>query len=150
MLWSSDKSVLRYRDRGRRIGGIIDFSLEPVDGEVSLFNKTADDLQADIVIGEDSISGTLKYVTGYTGFSSSVSEQSGNYLALKFDPTPVDAEVTVEIVGGTKGPVTLDEDKMWVGLIKSTSQKVKVTVTSGKDVKEATYSLSNLTLTPAE
>ena len=77
-------------------------------------------------------------------------EQSGNYLALKFDPTPVDAEVTVEIVGGNKGPVTLDEDKMWVGLIKSTSQKVKVTVTSGKDVKEATYSLSNLTLTPAK
>lgn len=77
-------------------------------------------------------------------------EQSGNYLALKVDPTPADAEVTVEVVGGTKGPVKLDDDKMWVGLIKSTSQKVKVTVTSGKGVKEITYSLSDLTLTPAE
>lgn len=45
-------------------------SVKPEDGEVDLFDKTVSDLQNDIVIGEDGISGTLKYVTGYTGFSS--------------------------------------------------------------------------------
>lgn len=128
---------------------MIDFTVEPVDGEVSLFNKTADDLQADIVIGADAILGTLKYVTGYTGFSSEPSEQSGNYLALKVDPVSDDAEITVEVVGGTKGPVKLNEDRMIVLLIKSTTQKVKVTTTIGDETKENIYNLTDLTLTPA-
>lgn len=128
---------------------MIDFTVEPVDGEVSLFNKTADDLQADIVIGADSISGTLKYVTGYTEFSSEPSEQSGNYLALKVDPVSDDAEITVEVVGGTKGPVKLDEDRMIVLLIKATTQKVKVTTAIGDETKEKIYNLTDLTLTPA-
>ena len=116
-------------------------------GDTTLFGKNVSDLQSNIVIGEDTISGSLKHVTGYTGFSSKTSEQEGHYLALKFSVTPSDATTVVELVGGTKGPVTLDADMNIVLLIKSnTTQSIKVT--SSKDGASATktYTLTGLTL----
>lgn len=57
---------------------------------------------------------------------------------------------TVEIVGGTKGPVTLDDDKNWVGLIKSNStQSIKVVAQKNGGNIEKVYSLTGLTLEPA-
>lgn len=104
-------------------------------------------MQTGIQIGADSISGSLKYVTGYTGFSSKKEEQSGNYLALKFDIEPSDAITTVEILNGTSGPVTLDEDKMFVGLItKPEEQKIKVVATAGDVTSTKIYDLNGLTL----
>ena len=100
-----------------------------------------------MVVGEDSITGTLKHVTGYTGFSSNVSEQTGNYLALKIEEVPDNSTTVVELVGGTKGPVTLDEDMNIVLLIKNKdTQKVKVTVTKDQESVTKTYSLAGLTL----
>lgn len=105
------------------------------------------ELQSDVVVGEDSITGTLKYITGYTEFSSEVSEQTGNYLALKVNPDPADAKITVEIVNGTKGPVVLDTDKNIVLLIKNKdTQTVKITVENETESKDAIYSLTGLTL----
>lgn len=97
-------------------------------------------------MGESAITGSLKNVTGYTGFSSDPSEQKGHYLALKFDVTPTDAVTTVELVGGTKGPVTLDADKNIVLLIKNNTQSVKVTSTKDGSSVTKTYALTNLTL----
>ena len=112
-----------------------------------MFGKTVGDLQTGIVIGEDSISGTLKYVSGYTEFSSEVSEQSGNYLALKFDGLPADAITTVEVVGGTKGPVTLDADRNIVLLIKNKdTQSIKMVSKKGTHSITKAYSLTGLTL----
>lgn len=91
----------------------------------------------------------MKHVTGYTGFSSNTSEQEGNYLALKVDADSEDAIVTVELVGGTKGPVTLDEDMNIVLLIKNKdkdTQSIKVTVNDGEDSATKTYGLTGLTL----
>ena len=89
----------------------------------------------------------MKHVTGYTGFSSNTSEQEGNYLALKVDADSEDAIVTVELVGGTKGPVTLDEDMNIVLLIKNKdTQSIKVTITHDKESITKTYGLSGLTL----
>ena len=87
-------------------------------------------------------------MTGFADFSSEPTEQEGNYLALKFDYAE-GATTTVEIVGGTKGPVTLDEDKNWVGLIKSNStQSIKVVTTKSDASVEKTYTLTGLTLEP--
>ena len=87
-------------------------------------------------------------MTGFTNFSSEQTEQEGNYLALKFEATE-GATTTVEIVGGTKGPVTLDEDMNWVGLIKSnTAQSIKVKMTKDSESVEKTYSITGLTLEP--
>ena len=80
---------------------MIGFSVSPEDGEANLFGKTVDSLQENVVVGESEITGTLKHVTGYTGFSSNTSEQEGNYLALKVDADSEDAIVAVELVGGT-------------------------------------------------
>lgn len=88
-------------------------------------------------------------MTDYTQFSSTPAQQKGNYLALKFDFAD-GATTTVEIVGGTKGPVTLDGDKNWVGLIANKdSQTIKVVATKGGMKVEKTYSLTGLTLEPA-
>lgn len=111
-----------------------------------MFGKSVSDLQTNIVIDDSEITGTLKYVTGYTGFSSTVSEQKGNYLALKIT-APEDSVTTVELVGGTKGPVALDEDMNIVLLIKNkNTQSVKVVTTKNDDTVTKTYSLSALTL----
>lgn len=89
----------------------------------------------------------MKHVTGYTGFSSNTSEQEGNYLALKVDADSEDAVTTVELVGGTKGPVTLDDDMNIVLLIKNKdTQSIKVTVDNGENSTTKTYGLIGLTL----
>ena len=89
----------------------------------------------------------MKHVTGYTGFSSNTSEQEGNYLALKVDADSEDAIVTVELVGGTKGPVTLDDDMNIVLLIKNKdTQSIKVTTTHNEESITKIYGLSGLTL----
>ena len=115
---------------------------------MDLLGKYADDLQEDIAIADTSITGTSKAVTGYTGFSSNVAQQSGNYIALKIDTAnATNATITVEIIGGTSGEVTLDSDRLWVGKIASTSQKIKITATkTGYTGVSKTYTLTGLTL----
>lgn len=66
---------------------------------------------------------------------------------MKVDSDSQDAVVTVELVGGTKGSVTLDEDRNIVLLIKNKdTQSIKVTITHDKESIEKTYGLSGLTL----
>ena len=123
-----------------------------VDADISpsedLFGKTVTDLQENVVIGSSAITGTSKYVTGYTGFSSKPEEQEGNYLVIHCAATDADS-ITVELVGGTKGPVTLDADGLIVELIRNTSQKIKVVATKGNLKEEKVFSLSGLVLEPA-
>ena len=122
-------------------------SVSPEDGEANLFGKTVNSLQENIVIGESEITGTLKYVNGYVDFSSNTSEQSGNYLALKIEAEPAEAETVVELVGGTKGPVALDDDMNIVLLIKNKdTQSIKVTITHNEESITKIYGLSGLTL----
>lgn len=95
------------------------------------------------------ITGTLNYVTDYTEFSANADEQKGNYLALKFTVGTVGAVTTVEVVNGSKGPVTLDADMNIVLLIRNKdTQSIRVTITKDGDRAYKTYSLSGLTLTP--
>lgn len=119
-------------------------------GEVDLLGKKPADLQTNISINGNSITGTLKYVSGYTGFNGSVvEEQEGNYLALKFNSEPNDTEITVEIVGGKKGAVELDEDRMFVGRITDkNSQSIKVVCKKDSKVITETYDLKGLILQP--
>lgn len=122
-------------------------SVKPEDGEAVLFGKTVNELQSDVVVSDDEVTGTLKYVDGYVDFSSNVSEQSGNYLALKIEAEPAEAETVVELIGGTKGPVTLDDDMNIVLLIKNKdTQSIKVTTTHNRESVTKTYGLSGLTL----
>ena len=122
-------------------------SVKPEDGEAVLFGKAVNELQSNVVVADDEVTGTLKYVDGYVDFSSNVSEQSGNYLALKIEAEPAEAETVVELVGGTKGPVTLDDDMNVVLLIKNKdTQSIKVTTTYNEESVTKTYGLSGLIL----
>lgn len=121
-------------------------SVKPEDGEAVLFGKAVNELQSDMVVA-DEVTGTLKYVNGYVDFSSNTSEQSGNYLALKIEAEPAEAETVVELVGGTKGPVALDDDMNIVLLIKNKdTQSIKVTTTHNGESITKIYGLSGLTL----
>ena len=120
-----------------------------IAADFDLFGKVIGDLQSDIVIGDSGITGTLKYVTGYTGFSSDVSMQSGNYLAIKCETPNLSTEtITVEVVNGYSGAVTLDSDGVIVlRIADKDTQSVKVTATrSGLTTWTKTYSLTGLTV----
>ena len=122
-------------------------SVKPEDGEAVLFGKAVNELQSDVVVADDEVTGTLKYVNGYVDFSSNTSEQSENYLALKIEAEPAEAETVVELVGGTKGPVALDDDMNIVLLIKNKdTQSIKVTTTHNGESITKIYGLSGLTL----
>lgn len=120
-----------------------------ISADTDLLGKSVTDLQENIEISNGEITGTLKYVTGYTGFSSKTAERKGNYLALHVD-TPDDAEATVELIGGTVGkPVTLDADRLIVLRITDpATQSIEVVTTLGGESVTQTYSISNLVLEP--
>ena len=66
---------------------------------------------------------------------------------MKVAPDSRDAVVIVELVDGTKGPVTLDEDRNIVLLIKNKdTQSIKVTVNNEDNSSTKTYKLTGLTL----
>ena len=116
---------------------------------VSLLGKDLDDLQSGVGVGKSDISGVLKYVTGYTGFSSDPAEQSGNYLALHIDSVD-GATITAELIGGDHGAVTLDSDRTLIMRIKNKSQKLKITVSKeGYNDVTKVYTFSGLRLETA-
>lgn len=66
---------------------------------------------------------------------------------MKVDADSEDAVATVELVGDTKGPVTLDDDMNIVLLIKNKdTHSIKVTVDNGENSTTKTYGLIGLTL----
>lgn len=118
---------------------------DPEDPTTTLFGKNVSDLQSNLIINEDSIAGTLKYVTGYTGYSGDPELQKGNFLALKFS-APDSATTTVELLGGHSAPVTLDSDMNAVFRIENRNQKVKVvSAVDGMEIAKV-YSLRLLKL----
>lgn len=66
------------------------------------------------------IIGTLKHVTGYTGFSGDPEEQSGNYLVTHAAVTgETGVTITAQVEGSSYGPVILDSDGILITRIKS-------------------------------
>lgn len=101
-----------------------------------------------MVISDTEITGTLKYVTGYTGFSGKTEEQSGNYIAIHCATIPDADSITVELVNGTVGhPITLDSDGIIIiRITNKDAQSIRVVATKGGDKITKSYGLSRLTL----
>lgn len=120
-------------------------SVVPItDSTVDLFGVDCTDLQDNIVIGSDNtISGTLKAVTGYTGFSGDETLQSGNYIALKATANVSGTTITAKLTN----TVTLDADGMIVLRIadKSTQKITFVASKSGYNTVTKTFTLTGLT-----
>lgn len=110
-----------------------------------LLGKLASELQSEVRINDlDEIRGKLKYVTGYNGFEQGA---EGNFIGLHFD-VEAGSTTTVEIIGGTSGPVTLDPDGLYVGKIASKTQKIRVDTTKDGVSNTKIYSLKYITLEP--
>lgn len=109
--------------------------------------KSVSDLQSGVAVNDTFISGTLKYVTGYTGFSSDPEEQEGNYLALKFTATE-GATTSIFLTNGKMTtPVELDDDmNCVVRITDKNKQKFIVKTTKDSFVVEKKFSLTSLKL----
>ena len=105
-------------------------------------------MQDEIEIDQLNISGNLRYLTDYTGFSDEVSEQGGNYLALCFSvPGIPDATITVTLVGGEQEPVAVGTSGVFVFRITSTDQSIAVRVSAPyRRAVNRTYNLMAVTL----
>lgn len=103
-------------------------------------------MQEGITVNTNSITGTLKYITGWTAFSGDVEEQSGNFIAVHAE-SESGATITVQVIGGDHPAKALDEDGIAICRIKNTSQKIQFVATKeGRGEAIATLSLSGLTL----
>lgn len=118
-----------------------------ISDSIDLFGKSASDLEENIVVGTSGITGTLKYVSDYSSAFSGEQAQ-GNFLALHYAvPDVEDATITVEVVNGTSGPVTLDPDGLHIARIADKStQTIKVVASKeGYESVTKTFSLTGLT-----
>lgn len=115
-----------------------------------LFGMAGSDLTINFSITDDVISGKLPYVENYTDFSTNMSEQEGNYLAINVVADPDDATVSVELMGGTS-PVTKSDGKgnYVMRITNADSQTVRVTATKGKDNVVKSYKLTGLEIVSA-
>ena len=130
------KTITGKNSTGKNIANIIKeindnypdkITIDTNTGTVDLLGKTKDQLQEDIRIEDGKIYGKLKYVTGYTGFSGDVSEQSGNYLVLHI--TANNSEVIkAQLINGIHGQVTLDADGILITRITNIeTQTIEIT-----------------------
>lgn len=119
-----------------------------IDAEENLLGLTVSDIQSNVSVVGNSITGTLLYVSGYTGFSGDTSEQSGNYIALHCTAQDGDT-ITMRLINGIhEDPVTLDADGLVVVRVTNKdTQKLEFVATSTDGTSETqVYDLSGLTL----
>lgn len=127
-----------------------------IAADTDLLGKVIGDLQDNVVVDTNKITGELYYVDDYSGFSGDVELQSGNYLAVHAS-VPEVSNVTIKLKISTKeGEKTLDPSdgililRVTPEYIKS---DVKLTFTAYKDgcaPYAKTFDLTGLTLDPAE
>lgn len=126
-------------------GLTVDVDIDPTE---NLFGYTVDELQSDVVIGDDAITGTLKYIDDYsTAFGPN--EDSGNYLAIHASVPDVEG-VTITVT--VTNPSVLDADGICVLRIADKSSQTITVVASKEGYNDVTktYSLSGLTVETAE
>ena len=94
--------------------------------------------------GADSVTGTLKYVDDYTGFSSKLSEQSGHYIAFQCEANQPGTTITAKISKTS----TLDSDGIAVFRVSNKDSQTLTVVAKKEGFEDVTrvFSLSGLTL----
>lgn len=119
------------------------------DGETEVLGKDVKDLQSKVVVNDAGIQGTLKYVSDYTGYSGDPELQKGNFICLKAEATE-GATVTVQLLGGAGGIVTLDSDmNAVIRVTNKDKQKIKFVATKSGESVTKIFDLSMLDLKKA-
>lgn len=111
-----------------------------IASDENLFGLKVGDLQSDIVIGNNTITGTLKYVDDYSS-AFSREEASGNYIAIHAEVPGVD-DVTITVT--VTNPSTLDSDGICVCRIRDKSTQT-ITVVASKEGYESVSKVFTLT-----
>ena len=123
-----------------------------IDDSVDLFGKVASDLQDDIIIVDDEIAGTLKYIDDYSS-AYGPGMDSGNYLVLHLSTGTVSgATIKAKLFGGTTGWVTVDpSDNLLITRVTDKNSQTLVVVASKDGYLQTVkrYSLEGLTLEAA-
>lgn len=102
-----------------------------ISDSIDLLGKVASDLQEDMIVDVTrKVTGTSKYVTGYTGFSGDPSEQEGNYVAfhISVGELVIGTNVTVKV-----NNATLDSDGLFVMIFRDSSKNPKAIVEASAD-----------------
>ena len=108
--------------------------------------KRTSDLQENIVISADAITGTSKHLDSFTEFGTEAAD-GGNFLSLSFDG--YDADRIETMVGNGVGREFVDatKDKYCIyKLTNSATQTILVKTTKGEEETTTTYDLTGLTL----
>lgn len=114
-------------------------TVAPESADSELFDLTVGNIQDDITITGDQITGTLKYVAS----GSSVEWWHTHYfLALKFSDAPAGATIKT----GIKGLVELDADMNCLYAITDLNLPIKVIQTTSSSVINKSFDLSKLVL----
>ena len=115
------------------------------DSTITVLGKLVSDVQQNVFVNDNSIQGTLKYVSNWTGYSEDPEENSGYFVVLKYEASE-GATVTIETLGGyTDGRVvTLDQDMQSVTRFKDNKQKLKIVTTLNGDTITKIISFSGL------
>lgn len=128
----------------------ITLTVEAPSSTDNVLGKLASDLQTNVTLSGENITGTLKYLSGFTGYSEETSLQEGNYLALEISAAPIDVITTAELLGSSEAPKKVGTDGIVVFRVTNTvSQKIKVTAIMGRETTIKTYNLSGLKLETA-
>ena len=129
----------------------MDLELKAESSGATLFGKSVSELQTNVSVSGKNITGTLNYVTGYTGFSSNPEEQEGHFLALDLSDNDFTGLTSVMVgldpsAGSGLVEIINDPDKNGVFRISNTRQKFKIVSTDGTYTKTQVFNLSGLTL----
>ena len=137
----------RFRTERRRRKPLksLTLNVSAYTGDEDLFGKHASDLQSGVSFSDSAVTGTLNYISDYTGFSSKPEEQSGNYLAFLCETPGVDdATITAKITKTS----TLDSDGIAVFRVSDKDSQTLTVVASKEGYQTVTknFALSGLTV----
>ena len=114
-----------------------------------VYGKQATDLATGLVISADGkVTGNLRHVTGYTGFSSEPSEQSGFYLPFTAQFPDGTTTATMQVEGGKNTPVSIlgeAANVVWMGALE-TEAETKTVVIKWNDGTDHTLRLDTSAL----
>ena len=118
-----------------------------IGADTDLFGKVVSDLQENVTVSAEGVSGTLKYIDDYSSAYGS-GENSGYYLVLHCTTPGVEgATITSEVIGGVHGPVTLDEDGIVISRITDKdTQTIEVVAYKDGESDSVILDLSDLVM----
>jgi len=127
-----------------------DVTVSPEDGSETLFGELVSNMQTDVVVSNNSITGTLHFIEGGLAETGPLAGD-GHFLALKFtnlDPDATSVKVGLDPSQGT-GLVDIITDPDKNGVFKITNksiQKFMVVSSDGTSSHTQAFDLSGLTL----